>query len=294
MKQVHTAALSRIQSPEFVTLYRVERTKLRTLSWVARLLYEELVSLSNFKTGEIATSYAQLLALLTPDQPAHGRRLAAPTLKQIRSAVDELQGADLVARNQALNEQAGKLLLHVESRESARLASANLGRDEGRVEKAKSFLKINKLDRTVHRSRAGVMAGGSGGYSSSIPLPQKNRDLSTGPMPEPPAADTPPGPIRVDAATPKIGPPRGADTRPAGAGHAPRATPVQAAMLARLAKTSSAPPGGQDDAPQAAKPASARLRRPKSLEDGGSAESGRPATPAGQGAEPTDGPRSHE
>lgn len=227
MKQVLTAALSRTQSPEFVTLYRWERVALRTLSGVARLLYEELVGLSSFKSGEISTSYAQLIALLTPDQPAHGRRLPAPTLKQIRSAMDELQAADLIARNKALNIDAGRLTLAVESRESARLRNANLGRDEGRVAKVKKWLTDKRLATPTHRKRAGVRAGDAEGSSSSIPLPHETRDLSTGPGPQPPEPDEPPGGIRLAPQGGTPGAPRGADLRPAHAGHAPQGTPPE-------------------------------------------------------------------
>jgi len=222
VKQVLTAALSRTQSPEFVTLYRWERVALRMLSSVARLLYEELVGLSSFKSGEISTSYAQLIALLTPDQPAHGRRLPAPTLKQIRSAMDELQDAELIARNKALNIDAGKLTLAVESRESARLRNANLGRDEGRVAKVKKWLTDKRLASSTHRKRAGVRAGGAEGSSSSIPQPHEPAELSTGHGPQPPQPDDPPGPIALPPRGGKIEPPRGLEPRPAGAGHAPQ------------------------------------------------------------------------
>jgi hypothetical protein len=222
VKQVLTVALSRTQSPEFVTLYRWERVALRMLSNVARLLYEELVGLSSFKSGEISTSYAQLIALLTPDQPAHGRRLPAPTLKQIRSAMDELQDADLIARNKALNVEAGKLTLAVESREGARTRNANLGRDEGRVKDVKKWLTDKRLAQPVHKPRARKRAGGAEGLSSTTtPDPQTPQDLSTGP--QPPEPHDPPGPIRLSPGeTP--GAPRGADPRPADAGHAPGAS----------------------------------------------------------------------
>lgn len=290
MRVVLTAALSRTQSPEFVTLYRWERVALRTLSMVARLLYEELVGLSSFRSGEISTSYAQLAALLTPDQPPHGRRLPAPTLKQLRSALDELQDADLIARNKAANIDAGKLTLAVESRESARLRNANLGREEGRVKKVKKWLTDNRLARDTHRKRAGNRASGAEGSSSSIPLPHETGDLSTGPRP--PEPDNPPGPIAIDQGE-KIGAPRGADPRPAGAGHAPTATPTQRAMQARMRK-SSAPQGAEDGAPLAAVdalPLSARLRPPRNaaLKDE-AATSGKASAPAGQGAEPTEAP----
>ena len=287
MKQVLTAALSRTQSPDFVTLYRWERVALRMLSGVARLLYEELVSLSSFKSGEISTSYAQLIALLTPDQPAHGRRLPAPTLKQIRTAMDELQAVDLIARNKALNIDAGKLTLAVENRESARLRNANLGRDEGRVTKVKKWLTDSRLAKPAHRKRAGVRAGGAEGSSFTTPLPHDSGEFSTGPGPQPPQPDTPPGGISVGE---KLGPPRGADPRPAGAGHAPTATPTQRAMQARMRTQSSAPQGAGDDAPQDAKPLSARLRPPRNtVLKVEAAESGKASATAGDRGDAPDG-----
>lgn len=219
MRQILEAALSRTQSPVYVGLYRWERVKLRTLSLWARVLYEELVGLSSFKTGEVRTSYAQLMALLTPDQPAHGRRLAAPTLKQLRNAMDELQDAELIDRNKALNIEAGKLTLALESRQSAATRAANLGRDDSGGKEVKKWLSDNRLARAVHKKRAAKRAGGAEGHSSTTtPLPQTPADLSTGP--QPPEPHDPHGPIRLSPGeTP--GAPRGADPRPADAGHAP-------------------------------------------------------------------------
>lgn len=293
MKVVHTVALSRTQSPDFVALYRWERVQLRALSWVARLLYEEIVGLASFTTGELSTSYAQLLALLTPDQPPHGRQLPVPTTKQIRTALDELQAVDLIARNKAANELGAKLSLHVEPRKTAASRDANLGRVQGRVEKAKKFWKDNKLDRSINRPRAGSRAGGSEGSSITTPPPQISGNLSTGQGPTPPEPDTPPGGITLARGDQKNGPPRGPDSCPAQAGHAPRATPVQMAMQARMRNAASAPPGGQADAPREpdAPAPSSRIRRPRNtvLKVEG-AESGKASAPAGSHTEAQDGP----
>lgn len=258
MKVTLTAAHRRIQSADFVTLYRWERVQLRTLSWVSRILYEELVGLSNFKTGHLYSgtdprvSYAVLLALMTPDQPPHGKRLPAPSLKQLRDALDDLESVGLLGRNTKANLGLRSLFLEVPSRAEAQSRTANLGRAEGRGDKVKKAIQDKKLPKFVHKPRAEARAGVSEGNSFITPLPHENEKLSTDDRLKPPEPDTPPGPITLSMATPKIVPPRGQDTSPAGT--PPDTSGREAAMRVAdsLRKRKIAPPGGTVDAPQGA------------------------------------------
>jgi hypothetical protein len=271
VKQTLTAAHRRTQSADYVTLTRWERNTLRRLSWCARLVYEELVGLSNFKTGHVyrgsdpRVSYAALIALLTPDQAPTGPRLAAPTLKQVRTAIDELEVAGLVGRVRAANEAHRSLFLEVPSRHEARSRTLNLDREQGRVWNSRKLNKNRQLALDIHSNRAENRAGVSEGITSIT----EPAELSTAGVPKPPEPSTPPGPIVAVAAGEKIGPPRGPAPRPPGGGHAPqRDTPGQRSMRARL-RNQVGPPGGQDDAPQGAPagamPPSARIRRPRVL-----------------------------
>lgn len=220
MRQTLTAAHTRTQSADYVLLTRWERTVLRRLSWCARLCYEELVGLSDFRTGRVyrgsdpRVSYAVLIALLTPDQAPTGPRLQAPTLKTVRAALDELEAAGLLGRNRAANEGLRALFLEVPSRKDALTRSANLGREQGRADAPKKAKKIKQLPLDIHsngaENRAGVSVGSFINY-------EEPAELSTAPpseIPKPPEPDTPPGPIVVRVEGEKIGPPRGPETRP--------------------------------------------------------------------------------
>lgn len=277
MKQTLTAAHLRSQAADFVVLHRYELVLLRQLSLLAREVYHELVNLSDFKTGHIyrkgdpRVSYAVLVALLTPDQPLQGRRIPAPTIKQIRDALDDLEDVGLLGRNRRANEGVGALFLEVMSRQEAASRTANKGREEGRGQIAREPSKNRHSGPSIHKQRAGFRAGVSEGHSVSIPPPQNELDLSTG-QPRPPEPKTPPGPIQIGAVLgEKIGPPRGAER------DAPRGvTATAAAMKQRMrsAKTEEiqsirsgeresldAPPTTEGGAEAITAP-SARLRRP--------------------------------
>lgn len=81
-------------------------------------LYFLICSQCNFKTGELITNYPRMIELCTPPAPERGRRMASPTLKQVRRAVDWLIDARLVVRNAAANEAQQVLRLKVRRRDA--------------------------------------------------------------------------------------------------------------------------------------------------------------------------------
>jgi hypothetical protein len=293
VKVTHTVAHARQSAPLFLQLAQAEIKQLRQLQPWVRWLYVELVALSDFTTGLLSVgsdprvSYAKLAALLAHDQTPGAHAVAPPSHDQIRRGLETLEGMGLVSRNTVANEGARALFLAVEGRKSAVTSSANRASRSARPHAPRKPSKNKDLP----QGRAGGAPEGAPGVSEGnsviTPYPQKAPDLSTGTLPRPPEPDSPPGPISVDGAGPKFVPPRGQDSCPAQAGHAPRPTPLQAAMRARLKEQpSSAPPGGQEDAPQGATAPSARLRRPiNTVLSVDGAESGKASAPAGQGAE---------
>lgn len=79
-------------------------------------LFFLIVTQADFKTGHLVTNYARLIELCTPPQPERGRRMTAPTLKQVRRALDWLEGANLLKRNAEENAAQGMLKLSVRRR----------------------------------------------------------------------------------------------------------------------------------------------------------------------------------
>lgn len=82
-------------------------------------LYFLIVCQSDFRTGELNTSYDRLIDLCTPARPERGRRLDSPSKDQVRRAIKWLIDANLVRRNAAKNVAQGTLRLHVYAREKA-------------------------------------------------------------------------------------------------------------------------------------------------------------------------------
>lgn len=269
-RDVSAAQNVRHQAPLFVALDGLELMKLRRFPGWVRWLFLELCASCDFETGELATSYAKLQALMECDQPRQGgQRLPVPSVPQIRRALDDLEDAGMLGRDKAYNTKAnggrGILFLSVGQRKSFGTAKANRDRSCDRVQKAKKPRKHAASSPSAQGVATGVATGVSGALNSITPTP-KNRDLSTSTGPKPPQASTPPGPISVGAALgQKLGPPRGADSCPLDAGTPPAATVTARTMRARLKGEKIDPPGGQVDAPQgapAALPPSARIRRP--------------------------------
>lgn len=105
-------------APEFIRFDQVELQALlnKLRDPITVHLYFLIVTQCDFKTGELVTNYPRLIELCTPPQPERGRRLAAPTLWQVRRAVEWLIEARLVKRNAVANENHGVLRLYVRRR----------------------------------------------------------------------------------------------------------------------------------------------------------------------------------
>lgn len=79
-------------------------------------LFLLIASQADFATGELNTSYARLIELCTPPKPERGRRMAEPSIDQVRRALTWLIEARLVKRDAARNEAQGTLRLYVRKR----------------------------------------------------------------------------------------------------------------------------------------------------------------------------------
>lgn len=108
-----------LHAPQFLRFEHVELQALlnRLRDPLTVHLFLLIVSQSDFRTGELITNYPRLIELCTPPVPERGRRMPAPSLKQVRRALDWLCSARLVKRNAERNEAQGVLRLHVRKRE---------------------------------------------------------------------------------------------------------------------------------------------------------------------------------
>ena len=116
MKRIRSAASSRHVAPAFVILSGLEQIQLRKLPFIARVLFLELVGLSNFATGRIATSYAVLAALLDFDVAPTANDPGKATHRRISTALDALAMLGLVKVDRIKNEKAKGLFFQVKSR----------------------------------------------------------------------------------------------------------------------------------------------------------------------------------
>lgn len=105
-------------APEFIRFDQVELQALlnKLRDPITIHIYFLIVTQCDFKTGELITNYPRLIELCTPPQPERGKRLAPPTLWQVRRAVEWLIEARLVKRNAAANEAQSTLRLYVRRR----------------------------------------------------------------------------------------------------------------------------------------------------------------------------------
>lgn len=66
---------------------------------------------TKFTQGEFLSTYARLKELCTPPQPERGKRRQAPTYKQLRRVIDDLEAVSLLWRDKGSNEAQGQLRL---------------------------------------------------------------------------------------------------------------------------------------------------------------------------------------
>ena len=100
--------------PDFLRLDRAELTPLlRCGDPLTMALYLLLRAQCDFASGELVTNYPRLMELLTPAQPERGRRMDGPTMKQVRRALDWLEGFKLIRRNAEKNFNQGTLRIYV-------------------------------------------------------------------------------------------------------------------------------------------------------------------------------------
>lgn len=136
-------------APEFLTLSHVELEAMwnKCGNAVAERMYPRLAGRAVFKgprkgfvegpTGHPLT-YAWLQEVLRPPKPEKGQWPAGPTLKQIRTALDALQAAGLIARDRSANQAQGQLHLFLPHRADASAAErAQLRHAAGKAPKAK-------------------------------------------------------------------------------------------------------------------------------------------------------------
>lgn len=96
-------------------------------------LFFLIATQADFKTGELLTNYDRLIELCTPSNPERGRRMTAPTLKQVRRALDWLQGSNLIKRDLARNEAQGMLRIRIRKRAKPEVSKVTPKSKEGRV-----------------------------------------------------------------------------------------------------------------------------------------------------------------
>lgn len=123
-----------IFTPDFIRLEGVElKHLLNTLrDPLCTQILLLVITQSDFKTGHLLTNYARLIELCTPPQPERGRRMDGPTLKQVRRAIDWLEGCNLIKRDASENAAQGLLKLSVRRRNKP-ISKTTSVRKEGRV-----------------------------------------------------------------------------------------------------------------------------------------------------------------
>lgn len=106
-----------LRTPDFLWLNMQELNVLYNVLRhpLAAALYMLIVIHSDFSSGECLSNYARLIELLTPPAPERGNRMRAPTLSQVRRALDDLIACGLVRRGLKNLEQ-GQLRLKVTPR----------------------------------------------------------------------------------------------------------------------------------------------------------------------------------
>lgn len=112
MKQVSVFAFKRPTSA-WLLITADEWDRLDGLeAWTVKL-FALLIRYSDFKTGHGRTGYGELITALTPDQPASGPRLWAPSRDDVKKALRRFEALDLVAIDKTASELRKALFFHV-------------------------------------------------------------------------------------------------------------------------------------------------------------------------------------
>lgn len=110
--------LATLKAPDFL---RFDHHELQQLLHVLRdsvavHLFQLLAAHADFRTGELTTTYARLIELMTPPQPERGKRRPGPSYARLRRVVDDLAAHGLVRRGDQ-NEAQGQLRLFIAPRD---------------------------------------------------------------------------------------------------------------------------------------------------------------------------------
>lgn len=81
-------------------------------AWTVKL-FALLIRFSDFNTGHGRTGYGELITALTPDQPAAGPRLWAPSRDDLKKALRRFEDLGLVALDKVASEKRKALFFHV-------------------------------------------------------------------------------------------------------------------------------------------------------------------------------------
>lgn len=113
---------SGLRAPKFITLVQRELVTLLHVdrTGAALQVYMLLLCISDFKTGQILTSYAYLEDMTQPPTREKGGRRGGLSRDQIRRLVDRLIEYGLVKRNAQSNEAQGTLRLYVRRLDAAK------------------------------------------------------------------------------------------------------------------------------------------------------------------------------
>ncbi len=111
---------SGVRAPKFVTLLQRELVTLLHVDRTAAAMqvYMLLLCISDFKTGQILTSYDYLEEMTQPPKREKGGRRGGLSRDQIRRIVARLIEYGLVKRNAQSNEAQGQLRLYVRKLEN--------------------------------------------------------------------------------------------------------------------------------------------------------------------------------
>lgn len=110
-----------LRAPRFITLVQREIVTLLNVDRSAATLqvYMLLLTISDFKTGQILTSYDYIEDMCQPPTREKGGRRGGLSRDQIRRIVARLIEYGLVKRNAHANEAQGQLRLYVRKLETA-------------------------------------------------------------------------------------------------------------------------------------------------------------------------------